>query len=277
MSSQRPKKITVDIGFATIVAACIAATVALIVHFTNPDIASDESSNNSVKKSSENISNTSETENFPTTDSLENDEYPSNPESPPEPAPTASSNPPATSTTPKTTPPTSTTPKTTPPTTSTSINDPNEPPPEENVLFKNDNGKVKLFNSYSGEACIYKKYINQNQVGIILPSEDRKICGWDILLLYDDTVKFSIHIESISNGNNINNRFKGSLWSVEEISDKNLYRYEGKVTVETEQNDDLLISFSASGIPIDLRNATSIDIINCYYPDSYTETQDSFS
>lgn len=144
-------------------------------------------------------------------------------------------------------------------------------PPEIQVL-ENDFGKIKFFSSCSGEAYIYKKYLNQNQIGTILPNEHDEICGWDFTLLYNNTAKFCISIKPVSNDKK---QFEGSLWCIKKTSDESLYNYEGQITVQSAQNGDIIISFNAAGLPIDLRNATDIAVTNSYPPHIYIDTSET--
>lgn len=295
MSNQRPKKIKVDSGVATIIAACIAGAVALLVHFTSPNTISDESSNNSEKKPSENIFNTSEIEIILTTDSLENDEYPSNPDFPPEPNPPASSTPPTTtsptittpkppetsttpkittqtstapksttpttttpkSTTPKSTTPKSTTPKSTPSTKATTNSSvPSEPTLKTGKTFECENGRIKLFSSYSGEVHINRDYLEKNSIGKILYGERQEISAWSIELLYNDMPQFFINIELSPN-----NQYQCTALC-SGINDTTLSNFEGEFNIKFSENGDLLIDFKFDSLPFNLYDSTNMYIYN---------------
>ncbi len=124
-------------------------------------------------------------------------------------------------------------------------------------IFESEDGKIKLFNSCSGEAYINKGYLEKNSIGKILYGERKEICAWSIDLLYNEMTKFFINVEPTSN-----NQYECTAWCSEANDNTSFYKYLGEINVESSQNGDLKIDFQFDSLPFDLLNSTDMRISN---------------
>lgn len=124
-----------------------------------------------------------------------------------------------------------------------------------NNLLYNEKGRVELFNDHSGIAYIYKKYLDDNPIGLIDEYSNFKIIGWSIVLNYQNK-SFSFNIDSRQNDDK-DHPYCSAQYNINE-EPQNIFLNKPNVSYET--NGDLKIEFNFDNVPFDLRDS-STDII----------------
>lgn len=120
-------------------------------------------------------------------------------------------------------------------------------------LFPSENGRVELYDDHSGIAYIYKKYLDENPIGLIEDGE-YKLMGWSI--------KFTCDNKSLSFNTTCQNDDESQLqcsaqYSINEEPQSIILN---DLKVNYEPNGDLRIEFNFETVPFDLRDSSS-DII----------------